>query len=88
MEKQLLYIIGGIILFFIFARLGSGGIGCFFLLILAFVLWRIGVLSFILRIVWKVAEWIIVRIAAYYYKFFGAEESALYFSAKISSLLL
>jgi hypothetical protein len=83
----MLYIIGGIILFLIFARFGSDGIGCFFFLVLTFLLWRIGILPFIFRIIARIFQWIAVRVVYYYHKFFGEEEVVSYLSTKISGLL-
>lgn len=68
----MLYIIGGlIILLFICAKLDMSFLGCLFFIIIAFILWRIGILGFILRIVFKVIRWIFIRIVYYYDKFFG-----------------
>lgn len=85
----MLYIIGGIILFIILAVIGGeGGIGCFFFLLITFVLWRIGILGFIINIVLRVLRWIGVRLVYYYEKFFGADEGVAYLSKVVVSLLI
>lgn len=76
---MLYIIIGGIILFLIFARFGTEGIGCFLFLILAFVLWRIGLLPFLIRMLGSILRWIVQRIVILYYKIFGEEEGTTYF---------
>lgn len=81
------YIIGGIILFLIFARFGSGGIGCFFLLVISGTLWKIGVLPYIIRIMFKVGQWILVRTIYYINKFIGEDPSAGFILNKIGILL-
>ncbi|MCU7756674.1 hypothetical protein PDQ36_30635 [Bacillus cereus] len=83
----MLYIICGIILFLIFARFGSEGIGCFFFLVISFLLWRIGGLSIIIRIILKIGGWILARIAYYYYKFFGDDASTGFILNKPDNIL-
>ncbi|KHF31916.1 hypothetical protein CM49_05840 [Paenibacillus sp. P1XP2] len=80
----MLYIICGIILLLILARFGKEGIGCFFLIVLAAILWRLGVLSFITGFLGRIFRWIFVRIIYYYDKLFGGDESL----ASISTFVL
>jgi len=71
-----LYIIGAIILLLVFARLGSQGLGCLFILIVGFVLWRLGVLSFIFRIISSIFKAIMKQLAKLYYRIGGDEDTA------------
>lgn len=65
----MLYIIGAVILLAIGGMIGgSNGMGCVFFLLAGFVLWRIGVLGIMIRILsWvarvaiRIIEWILIR---------------------------
>ncbi|MFD1955146.1 hypothetical protein ACFSL6_13435 [Paenibacillus thailandensis] len=67
------YIIGGIIVLLILARLGAKGVGFFLFLVALFVLWRLGVLSFIFNMVARGFGWIFVRVVIMYERLFGDE---------------
>lgn len=82
------YIIVGLVLLIIFAIFGGmEGIGCFFFLLIGLILWRIGLLGFVVSTVIKVVRWIILRIFIYYQKYFGTEEGALYLSRELLALI-
>jgi len=81
---ELFYIIIGLVLLILFAIFGGlEGIGCFFFLLIGLILWRIGLLGFVISTIIKVARWIIVRIFIYYQKYFGTEEGAFYLSREL-----
>ncbi|WP_108671376.1 hypothetical protein [Peribacillus acanthi] len=72
----MLYIIGAIII--LLAGLiiaGEEGLGCAFFLIVGFILWRVGLLGIILRVlmwagrlIFNVVKWILARIVYYGYR--------------------
>lgn len=78
-NNHMLYVIIGIIILAIVLRLtGPMGCGCFvFLVGGGFILWRIGLLGFVIRMISGFLRWLIRKIVYYYYKFFGEESSAI-----------
>ena len=75
---MLYVIIGIIILAIVLGLTGPMGCGCFvFLVGGGFILWRIGLLGFVIRMISGFVRWLIRKIVYYYYKFFGEESSAL-----------
>lgn len=69
-------IIGGLILLLVFcAKFDMSFLGCLGILVIGVLLWRIGILGFILRLIFKVIRWIFIRVIYYYEKFFGSEET-------------
>jgi hypothetical protein len=74
----MLYIVGAVILLIIGAMIGGeSGVGCVFFLLIAAVLWRVGVLGFIIRIlmwagriVLNILKWVFQKVVYYGYKIY------------------
>lgn len=75
----MIYIIGLIVLAIIFQLIfGESGCGCLLTVIIAgvvlFVLWRFGILTFLLRIITGIVRFIFQQILKIYYKMSGEDD--------------
>ncbi|WP_042348755.1 hypothetical protein [Bacillus massiliigorillae] len=68
---MLYIIIGGLIFFLMFIKLGFSAIKWFFYLLIVFILWKSGLLLLIIRLIASTLTWVVVRAIDYFDHFFG-----------------